>query len=89
LAQLAAKAGATVIAVGHTDATERLRGYGTAEVIDHVTASLGDKLRGSRPAGVGVLIDPASDDAQFSALAERCPAGTSYVSRWVWRARRG
>ena len=48
-----------------------------------------DKLRGSRPAGVGVLIDLASDDAQFSALAERCPAATSYVSRWVWRARRG
>jgi NADPH:quinone reductase-like Zn-dependent oxidoreductase len=59
LTQLAANAGVTVIAVAHADATQRLRGYGAAEVIDHATASLVDKLRGSHPAGVDVLIDLA------------------------------
>jgi hypothetical protein len=77
------------MAVAHSDPTERLRGYGAADVVDRATASLVDKLRASYPAGVDVLIDVASDDAQFSSLAERCPAGTSYISRRVWRARRG
>jgi NADPH2:quinone reductase len=65
--QLAAKAGAHVIAVARAD--DRLRGYGAAETIDYTAVSVPDAVRRTHPDGIDVLVDVASDAEGFPALA--------------------
>ncbi|HUE26832.1 MAG TPA: NADP-dependent oxidoreductase, partial [Solirubrobacteraceae bacterium] len=67
--QLAANAGAYLLAVAGADAGDRLRSYGAAEVIDYTAGSVPDTLRRAHPDGIDVLIDLASDADGFAALA--------------------
>ena len=73
--QLAAKAGAYLVAVAGADAGDRLRSYGAAEVIDYSAGSVPDALRRAHPDGIDVLIDVASDADGFAALASLVRSG--------------
>ncbi len=73
--QLAARAGATVIAPGRADDGEYLRDLGVAEIIDR-DADLVSAVRASHPEGVDGLIDVVSYDAEtFNAHAEALREG--------------
>jgi NADPH2:quinone reductase len=73
--QLAARAGATVVAPGRTDDAEYLRNLGVAEIIDR-DADLVSAVRASHPDGVDGLIDVVSYDAEtFNAHAEALREG--------------
>ncbi len=73
--QLAANAGACLVAVARADAGDRLRSYGAAEVIDYTAGSVPDALRRAHPDGIDVLIDLASDAGGFAALASLVRSG--------------
>jgi NADPH2:quinone reductase len=82
--QLAAKAGAHVIAVARSDADDRLRAYGAAETIDYTAVSVPDAVRRTHPDGIDVLVDVASDAEGFPALAPLVrPGGTALTTRNV------
>ena len=74
-AQLAANAGAHVIAVAKSDDAERLRGYGVAHTIDYTTASVPDAVRKLHPGGVDILVDLASDADAFASYAVLVTSG--------------
>jgi NADPH:quinone reductase-like Zn-dependent oxidoreductase len=81
--QLAAQAGANVIAVDRADAAERLRTYGAVETVDSASASVPDAVRRSHEA-IDVLVDVVSDAAGFAALAELVrPDGIALTTRYV------
>ena len=85
--QLAANAGAHLVAVARADASERLRSYGAAEVIDYTTGSVPDALRRAHPDGIDVLIDLASDADGFAALASLVRSGgTALKTRFQYAA---
>jgi NADPH:quinone reductase-like Zn-dependent oxidoreductase len=74
--QLAAHAGAKVIAVDRPDAAERLRTYGAVETLDSTTVSIPDAVRRSHSNGIDILVDLVSSDAAgFAALAGLVQAG--------------
>jgi NADPH2:quinone reductase len=82
--QLAANAGAQVIAVAPAGADERMRGYGAAETVDRAKVSVTDAVQRMHPDGVDVLIDVASDGEGFAALAALVrPGGTALTTRYV------
>jgi NADPH2:quinone reductase len=82
--QLAANAGAQVIAVAPAGADDRMRGYGAAETIDRAKISVTDAVQRMHPDGVDVLIDVASDGDDFAALAALVrPGGTALTTRYV------
>jgi NADPH2:quinone reductase len=82
--QLAAQAGAKVIAVDRADAAERLRTYGAAETVDSASASVPDAVRRVHRDGVDVLVDLVSDAAGFAALADLVrPGGIALSTRYV------
>jgi NADPH2:quinone reductase len=82
--QLAANAGAHVIAVARVDARDRMRSYGAAEVIDYTADSVVDALQRTYPDGIDVLIDLASDADSFAALASLVrTGGTAMTTRYV------
>jgi len=84
LTQLAAQAGAHVDAVAPTAEAERMRGYGAAETIDRTSMPLPDAVARTHPDGIDVLVDVASDAAQFAALAGHVhPGGTALTTRYV------
>jgi NADPH:quinone reductase len=83
--QIAANAGAHVIANARAAEAERLRGYGAAETVDHTGVSLHDVVRDAHPDGIDALIDVASDAEAFAALAALVRRGgiaitTKYVA---------
>jgi NADPH:quinone reductase-like Zn-dependent oxidoreductase len=85
--QLAANAGAYLVAVAGADAGDRLRGYGAAEVIDYTAGSVPDALRRAYPDGIDVLIDLASDADGFAALASLVRSGgTALKTRFQYAA---
>jgi NADPH2:quinone reductase len=85
--QLAANAGAHVVAVAGADAGDRLRSYGAAEVIDYTAGSVPDALRRAHPDGIDVLIDLASDADGFAALASLVrTGGTALKTRFQYAA---
>jgi NADPH:quinone reductase-like Zn-dependent oxidoreductase len=85
--QFAANAGAHLVAVAGADASDRLRGYGAAEVIDYRAGSVPDTLRRAHPDGVDVLIDVASDADGFAALASLVrTGGTALKTRFQFVA---
>jgi NADPH:quinone reductase-like Zn-dependent oxidoreductase len=85
--QLAANAGAYLVAVARADAGDRLRSYGAAEVIDYTAGSVPDALRRAHPDGIDVLIDLASDADGFAALASLVRSGgTALKTRFQYAA---
>jgi NADPH2:quinone reductase len=85
--QLAANAGAYVLAVAGAAAGERLRSYGAAEVIDYTAGSVPDALQRAHPDGIDVLIDLASDADGFAALASLVRrGGTALKTRFQYAA---
>ena len=82
--QLAASAGAHVIAVARAEAEDRMRGYGAAETIDHTAVSVPDAVKRTHPDGIDVLVDVASDADAFATLASLVrPGGTALTPRYV------
>jgi NADPH:quinone reductase-like Zn-dependent oxidoreductase len=65
--QLAASAGATVVATGFPDDGEYLRGLGAAEVIDR-DADVAAQVRERHPEGVDALLDVVSREPDASVL---------------------
>src|SRR4029077_15671475 len=81
--QLAASAGAHVIAVARADAAVRMRRYGAAETVDHTAVSVPDAVVHSHPDGIDVLVDLASDANGFATLAALVRAGgTALTTRY-------
>ncbi|GAA0250104.1 NADP-dependent oxidoreductase [Cryptosporangium japonicum] len=72
--QLAARAGAHVIASASPRSAARVRRYGAAEVVDHTVTPVGDAL--TAPVDVVFDVVPRSDAALVSAVAP----GGSYVT---------
>jgi len=82
--QLAAQAGATVIAVARAAAAPRLRGYGAADTIDHTAVFVPAAVRERYPDGIDVLLDSASDAPAFATLAGLVRhGGTALTTRYV------
>jgi NADPH:quinone reductase len=82
--QLAANAGAHVIAVAPTAADDRMRDYGAMETVDRTATSVLDTVQRTHPDGVDVLIDVASDADDFASLAALVrPGGTALTTRYV------
>jgi NADPH:quinone reductase-like Zn-dependent oxidoreductase len=81
--QLAAQAGAHVIAVARADSAERMRTYGAAETVDHTAVSVPDSVLHAHPDGIDVLVDLASDANGFATLAALVRAGgTALTTRY-------
>jgi threonine dehydrogenase-like Zn-dependent dehydrogenase len=58
--------------------------YGAAETIDRAAMPLPDAVARAHPDGIDVLVDVASDAAQFAALAGHVrPGGTAVTTRYV------
>jgi NADPH2:quinone reductase len=82
--QLAANAGAQVIAVAPAGADGRMRDYGAAEMVDRTQTSVPDAVGRTHPQGIDVLIDLASDADGFATLAALVrPGGTALTTRYV------
>jgi NADPH:quinone reductase len=82
--QLAAQAGAHVIAVARADAFDRMRNYGAVETVDYTTVSVPDAVQQTHPDGIDVLVDVASDADGFDALATLVrPGGTALTTRYL------
>ena len=78
--QLAAVAGARVVATARSGEAERVLGYGAAETIDHTAGPLPEAVSRSHPDGIDVLIDVASDADGFAALASQVRSGGSALT---------
>lgn len=84
LTQLAARAGASVITVVPAGAADRMRSYGAAENFDRAAGPVTDAVRASHPHGIDVLIDLASDQDGFAALAALVGrGGTALTTRYA------
>ncbi len=59
VAQVAARAGASVITVAPASAADRMRSYGAAGNVDRAAGPVTDAVRASHPHGIDVLIDLA------------------------------
>ncbi len=82
--QLAANAGAQVIAVARAGADDRMRDYGAAETLDRTESSVLDTVQRTHPHGIDVLVDVASDADDFATLAALVRAGgTALTTRYV------
>jgi NADPH:quinone reductase-like Zn-dependent oxidoreductase len=82
--QLAANAGARVIAVAPADAEDRMRDYGATETLDRTATSVLDTVQRTNPHGIDVLVDVASDAEDFASLAALVrPGGTALTTRYV------
>ncbi len=82
--QLAANAGAHVIANAHESADDRMRSYGAAETVDHNLDSVLGAVRAAHRDGIDILIDVASDAAAFAELATLVKrGGTALTTTFV------
>jgi NADPH:quinone reductase-like Zn-dependent oxidoreductase len=82
--QLAVNAGAHVIADARSDAADRLRGYGVAEIVDYTQVSVTDAVRRAHAEGIDVLIDVVNDADGFAALASLVRSGgTALTTHYV------
>jgi len=81
--QLAANAGANVIANVRQENVARMRSYGVSEIID-IEAPLAEVVARSHPDGIDALIDVVNDADDFAALAALVRnGGTALTSRYV------
>jgi NADPH:quinone reductase-like Zn-dependent oxidoreductase len=84
LTQIAASAGANVIAVARARAAERLRTYGVAETVDYTKVAVLDDVHARHPDGIDILVDVANDAEAFAALATLVrKGGTALTTRYV------
>jgi NADPH:quinone reductase len=84
LTQVAAQAGAHVVANVRDSAAERVRRYGAAETIDHTKVSVIDAVGHLYPEGIDVLVDLANEAPEFAALARLVKrGGTALTTRYV------
>jgi NADPH:quinone reductase len=61
-----------------------MTGYGAAETIDRTAMPLSEAIARAHTDGIDVLVDVASDAAQFAALAGHVrPGGTALTTRYV------
>ncbi len=82
--QLAAQAGAHVIASARESDAERLKGYGATETVDYTVVTLVDAIHQAHPDGIDVLVDVASDAAAFAGLASLVrEGGTAVTTKYV------
>jgi NADPH:quinone reductase len=82
--QLAAQAGAHVIAVARADDADRMLTYGAVETVDHTKVSVPDAVQRTHPDGIDVLVDVASDADGFATLAALVRAGgTALTTRYI------
>ncbi len=82
--QLAAHAGAQVIAVARAGAAERMRAYGAAETLDHTAVSVPGAVPRTHPDGIDVLVNVASDADGYATLASLVrPGGTALTTRYL------
>jgi len=82
--QLAAQAGAHVIAAVRDADVERVRSYGAAETVDYTAVALADTVRQAHPDGIDVLVDAASNADGFADLASLVrPGGTAVTTKYV------
>jgi NADPH:quinone reductase len=82
--QFAVLAGAHVIANARRDNVARMREYGVAETVDHTTGALPELVAGTHPDGIDVLVDLASDAADFAVLAGLVrEGGTALTTRYA------
>jgi len=79
--QLAAAAGAHVVATASPGSADRVRAAGAAEVVDHTTTDVASAL--SEPVDVLLQLAPI-DPERFAALAARVADGGVVVSTTVW-----
>ena len=92
--QLAANAGAQLVAVAKAGDSERLRAYGATDVVDYTAAPVSETVSRSHPDGIDALIDVVSDADGFAALASLVRSGgtaltTMYVADTDALAARG
>jgi NADPH:quinone reductase-like Zn-dependent oxidoreductase len=73
--QLAANAGAQVIAVAQAAGGERLRAYGATDVVDYTAAPVSETVGRTHPDGIDALLDVVSDADGFAALASLVRSG--------------
>ncbi len=79
LVQLAATAGARVIATARPDDSDRMIRLGATEVVDYTQAPVGDSVRFAHPDGVDVLFDLVSPAPQLADLTQIVrPGGLVY-----------
>lgn len=83
--QLAARAGATVIATARADMAATMRRLGAAHTVDHTAGDLNEQVLGVHPAGLDALIVLAGDTARTAELARLLRPGGTCVST-VWSA---
>jgi NADPH:quinone reductase len=82
--QFAVNAGARVIANVREASAARMRGYGVAEIVDHIATPLGDAVRDAHPDGIDALMDLVSDGNAFTELAGLVrPGGTAVSTKYV------
>jgi NADPH:quinone reductase-like Zn-dependent oxidoreductase len=82
--QLAANAGAHVIANARVDNAARMSAYGAAEMIDHTAGALRELVARTHPDGIDVLVDLANDVDEFANLAALVrTGGTAVTTRYV------
>ncbi len=79
IVQLAARAGASVLATGHTEDAEFLRSLGAAAVIDH-RADVAAQVAQHAPDGLDAVIDLVNRGDDFVASARLTRAGGAAVS---------
>ncbi|MFI5781070.1 NADP-dependent oxidoreductase [Nocardia sp. NPDC051570] len=78
--QLAAAAGARVIAVARPEDTDRMIRLGATRVVDYVEAPVVDQIRQHHPEGVDVLFDPVSTPATLTHLSRIVRTGGKVFS---------
>ncbi len=84
MTQIAARAGASVITVASASVADRMRRYGAAANVDRAAGPVTEAVRASHPDGVDVLIDLASDQDGFVALAALVGrGGTALTTRYT------
>jgi NADPH:quinone reductase len=81
--QLAANAGATVVANVRQENVARMQSYGVAEIVD-IGVPLAELVAQSHPDGIDVLIDVANDADEFATLAALVrDGGSALTTRYV------
>jgi NADPH:quinone reductase-like Zn-dependent oxidoreductase len=82
--QLAANAGALLIAVAPAGDDERMHDYGAVETLDRTETSVLETVKQTHPDGIDALVDVASDAEDFAALAGLVRrGGTALTTRYV------
>jgi NADPH2:quinone reductase len=80
LVQLAARRGATVVAVCSSSNAAYARSLGAADVVDYGAGDVVGQIRSRYPGGISVVADMHRDGETVARLAELLPAGGRVVS---------